>query len=118
MAVRVQHPCKIDGDSICIRAASCTCILRGLQATWVDVQLSPDAVNQVLSVDLDVHKDVHAWYCSNIHRHKAAMPIVHQEICSKCCCTEVIYTASAVCHIAQDEAMLHTCKTASMWGCH
>ena len=74
--------------------------LQGTAGIWIHVLLSPDAVNQVLSVNFDVHKDVHAWYCSNIHRHKAAVPIVHQEVCSKCCCTEVIYTASSVCHIA------------------
>ena len=92
--------------------------LQGTAGKLDDVLRSPDAVNEVVSVNLDVHKDVHAWYCSNIHRHKAAVSIVHQEVCSKCCCAEVIYTAGSICHIAQDEAMLHTCKAASTRGCH
>ncbi len=79
---------------------------------------SPDAVNEMVCVDLDVHEDVHTWDFGDVHRHKATMTIVYKEVCTQSRCTEVIYATSSVGHIAQDEAMLYICKTAHKWLCH
>ena len=73
---------------------------------------SPDALNEMVSVDLDVYKDVHARDFGDVHRHKAAMTIMYKEVCTQCRCTEVINATGSVSHIAQNEAMLYICKTA------
>ena len=73
---------------------------------------SPDAFNEMVSVNLDVHKDVHARDFGDVHRHKAAMTIVYKEVCTQCRCTEVIDATGSIGHIAQNEAMLYICETA------
>ncbi len=79
---------------------------------------SPDAFDEMVGVNLDVYKDVHARDFGDVHRHKATMTIVYKEVCTQSRCTEVIYATSSVGYIAQDEAMLYICKTAHKWLCH
>ena len=73
----------------------------------------PDTLHEVLCVNFDVHKDVHAWDLSDINWHQAAVPIMHQKVCSQSCRTEVIDTACSIGHITQNEAVLNICKTDS-----
>ncbi len=73
---------------------------------------SPDAFNEMVGVNLDVYKDVHARDFGDVHRHQATMTIMYKEVCTQGCCTEVIYATGSVGDIAQNEAMLYICKTA------
>ncbi len=73
---------------------------------------SPDAFDEMVGVNLDVHKDVHTRDFGDVHRHKATMTIVYKEVCTQCRCTEVIYAAGSIGYVAQNEAMLYICKTA------
>jgi hypothetical protein len=63
-------------------------------------------------VYLDVHKDIEAWYSGDVHRHKARMPIVDQQVSFQRPSAEVIDAAGAICDISQDEAVLSTSKAA------
>ena len=41
----------------------------------------PDAVDEVLGVDLDVHKDVKAGHSGDVHWDEAGVAVVDEQIC-------------------------------------
>jgi hypothetical protein len=43
-------------------------------------------VHQVVHINGNVHKHIQAGYRRNINRHEAAVAIMHQQLCTQCCC--------------------------------
>ena len=70
----------------------------------------------MVDVYLDVHKDVHAGYGGDVHRHQAAVAIVHQEVCSQGSRAEVVNAAGTIGHIAQDKDVLSAGKATGRRG--
>ena len=73
-------------------------------------EYTPYAVYQVLCVNLDVHKNVHAGDLGDVDRYEAAVPVMHQEVGSESSRTEVIDATRPIRDVSQNEAMLHICK--------
>ena len=75
-----------------------------------------DSANEVLYVDLDVHKDVDAGNIGcDVHWDQTGVAVVDQQVSAQRCSTEVIDATGAIGNVAHDEAVLHLRKAAAQW---